>query len=57
MHQGCKENEAFISKNFTYRKRKGDNGDIVAFLLPVEGYPEYFVHFSMGRIINNYEYS
>jgi hypothetical protein len=54
-HQGCKANEALATQEFTYRKTKGDNGDIIDFWIPVDGKEDCFIHFSIGRRVN-YEY-
>lgn len=55
-HQGCKANEALRTHEYTYRKRKGNLGDVVSFWLPIDGYPDYLIHFSVGGPIK-YEYT
>jgi hypothetical protein len=48
-HKGCKANEALMNKEASYRKRKGDFGDVIAFWLPIDECQEYLIHFSVGR--------
>ena len=55
-HKGCKLNQALSSKEATYRKKTGTLGDVVSFWVPIDGYPDYFVHFSIGSI-KSYEYN
>ncbi|MDR1241225.1 MAG: hypothetical protein LBM00_00335 [Deltaproteobacteria bacterium] len=55
-HKGCKADECAKNHSFTYRKKKGNLGDTVSFWLPVDGYPEYIVHFSVGGSMK-YEYT
>lgn len=55
-HKGCKANEALKNHEYTYRKKKGDLGDVVSFWLPIDGYPDYLIHFSVGGTVK-YEYT
>lgn len=50
-HKGCRANEALKKREYTYRKRMGDFGDVVSFWLPIDGYPDYLVHFSVGATV------
>ena len=54
-HRGCKANEALAHKEFKYKKRKGNHGDIYIYWLPIDEYPEYYVHFAVGLSFD-YEY-
>lgn len=55
-HKGCKLNAAIETTETTYRKKIGALGDVVSFWVPIDGCPEYFVHFSVGSI-KKYEYN
>jgi hypothetical protein len=56
IHKGCKANEALANSVPTYRKKKGNLGDIISFWLPIDGYTDYLIHFSVGGAIK-YEYT
>ena len=55
-HNGCKLGEAAAAGQAAYRKKTGALGDVISFWVPVEGHPDYFVHFSVGSI-KKYEYN
>ena len=48
--------EAWKNGEASYRKKVGKLGDVVSFWIPVDGYPDYLVHFSVGSI-QKYEYN
>jgi hypothetical protein len=47
-HRWCNANAALIAKECRYSKLKGSLGDVITYLLPVDGYPDYYIHFSVG---------
>ena len=53
---GCMAEEAWKNGEASYRKKVGKLGDVVSFWIPVDGYPDYLVHFSVGSI-QKYEYN
>ena len=55
-HKGCRAEEAWKNGEASYRKKVGKLGDVVSFWIPVDGYPDYLVHFSVGSI-QKYEYN
>ncbi len=55
-HKGCKLSEAIESNETAYRKKVGALGDVVSFWVPITGFPDYFVHFSVGSV-KKYEYN
>lgn len=55
-HKGCKAEEAWSTNAASYRKKIGKLGDVVSFWVPIDGYPDYLVHFSVGSI-KKYEYN
>jgi hypothetical protein len=50
-HKICKANNCIKNHTATYVKWKGNSGDIVTFWLPIDAYPDYFIHFSVGVAI------
>lgn len=55
-HKGCKAGEAWSKGVASYRKKTGKLGDVISFWVPIDGYPDYLVHFSVGSI-KKYEYN
>jgi hypothetical protein len=55
-HKMCKANDCIKNHTATYAKWKGDLEDVVTFWLPIDGYYDYFIHFSVGAAIK-YEYA
>ncbi len=55
-HKGCKLSQADETGEASYRKKVGALGDVVSFWVPIDGYPGYFVHFSVGSV-KKYEYN
>jgi hypothetical protein len=47
-HKGCKANAALSAKEYQYSKWKGGLGDVITYWLPIDGYPDYYIHFSVG---------
>jgi hypothetical protein len=45
-HQGCRSNEAFETRKAVGNKR----GMVYALWVPIDGYPEYLVHFPVGAM-------
>lgn len=55
-HAGCMADEAIRTGKATWRKKRGPNGDVISFWLPVDGYPDCLIHFSVGSI-QRYDYT
>ena len=55
-HKGCLAEEAWEKGEASYRKKVGKLGDVVSFWVPIDGFPDYLVHFSVGSI-KRYEYN
>lgn len=51
-HKGCLANKALRSQQAAYKKAKYGEREIISYWLPVDGYPELFVHFGVGATIN-----
>jgi hypothetical protein len=51
-HSGCKANAVLSTKEYQYAKWKGSFGDVITYRPPIDGYPDYFIHFSVGRKLN-----
>lgn len=51
-HKGCLANQALKTQQPVYTKIKIGERDIISYWLPVDGYPEYFVHFGVGVTID-----
>ena len=51
-HQGCKANDAFETGKAAYHRVRHGEFDVYMFWLPVEGYPEYVIHFPVGFAVN-----
>jgi hypothetical protein len=47
-HKGCKANAALSTKEYQCSKWKGKLGDVLTYWLPIDEYPDYYVHFSVG---------
>lgn len=55
-HIGCRADEAIHTGEMTYRKKSGTNGDVISFWLPIDGYPDCLIHFSVGGM-KQYDYN
>ena len=51
-HKGCLANKALRSQEATFKKAKYAEKEIISYWLPVDGYPELFIHFGVGATIN-----
>lgn len=51
-HRGCLANQALSLQKPTYKLVKYGERKIVSYWLPLEGYPELFVHFGVGVTID-----
>jgi len=51
-HAGCLANQALSSRQATYKKVIYGSHEIISYWIPVEGYPEFFVHFGVGVTID-----
>ncbi|MCM0757753.1 hypothetical protein M7775_04100 [Sporomusa sphaeroides DSM 2875] len=52
MHKGCLANRALNTQQPLFQKTKFGDRDRISYWLPVNGYPELFVHFGVGTIID-----
>ncbi|MDR1702786.1 MAG: hypothetical protein LBR56_08410 [Sporomusaceae bacterium] len=46
-HQGCRGNEALATGQAAVAKANVGGKEMLAYWLPLDGYPEYFVHFAV----------
>lgn len=51
-HRGCLANQALSSQQSAFKKIKFGEKEIISFWLPVDGYPELFIHFGVGAIVD-----
>lgn len=51
-HAGCLANEALQQQKATYKKIVHGEKNIISYWLPIEGFPEYFIHFGVGLTID-----
>lgn len=51
-HKGCLANKAVASGAATYSYKQIDGKDKLGFWLPLDEYPEFFVHFGVGYFID-----
>lgn len=51
-HKGCRANQALASQKATYCKSETQGRTIIGYWIPVEGYPEIYIHFGVGTMIN-----
>jgi len=56
-HRGCLANQALATQQPAFKKVKFGEKEIISYWLPVEGYPELFVHFGVGVTIDYGEIS
>lgn len=51
-HRGCLANQALSSQQPAFKKANSGGKDVIAYWLPIEGYPELFIHFGVGVTID-----
>lgn len=51
-HRGCLADQALRAQQSAFKKAKIGEREIIAYWLPVDGYPELFVHFGVGVTID-----
>ncbi|MBP2656251.1 MAG: hypothetical protein H6Q73_3820 [Firmicutes bacterium] len=51
-HRGCLANQALSTQQPAFKKVKFGDREIISYWLPVDGYPELFVHFGVGTMID-----
>ena len=51
-HRGCLANQALRSQQPAYRKVESGGKEIISYWLPVEGWPEIYVHFGIGVLVD-----
>ena len=52
MHKGCLANKALAEEKATHVFMPLADGYAVGFWVPLDGHPEYYLHFSVGQTIN-----
>ncbi len=50
-HKGCLGNQALASGQAAYSTGVYNGKEIIAYWLPLDGHPEYFIHFGVGTTI------
>ncbi len=51
-HKGCLANAALVFQRAQYSKNSIGGRDVIAFWMPVDGYPDIYVHFCVGATID-----
>jgi hypothetical protein len=51
-HKGCLANQALATQKPAFIKVRYGEREIISYWLPVEGYPDIFIHFGVGVTIN-----
>lgn len=51
-HKGCLANQALATQQPAFKKIKFGDKEIISYWLPVDGYPDLFVHFGVGVTID-----
>lgn len=51
-HRGCKANQVLANQQPAFLKKKNGEKEIIAYWLPLDGYPEFYVHFNIGVMID-----
>ncbi len=51
-HKGCLANQALAAQETKYSKSKKGDKEIIGFWQPVTGYPDIYVHFGIGTMID-----
>lgn len=51
-HRGCLANQALSAQQSAFKKITFGEKELISYWLPVDGYPELFVHFGVGVTIN-----
>jgi hypothetical protein len=51
-HRGCLANQAMSTQQAVFRKVTFKGKEIITYWLPVDGYPDVFIHFALGNLID-----
>lgn len=51
-HKGCLANQALATQQAKYSRAKVGEREVIAHWIPVTGYPDIFVHFGVGTMID-----
>jgi hypothetical protein len=51
-HRGCPANQVMKTQQPMFKKLKFYGREIITYWLPVDGYPDFFIHFAIGAIID-----
>lgn len=52
MHKGCRGNRALATGRAAYSFNTFGGKDIIGFWVPLDGCPDYFVHFGIGTLVD-----
>lgn len=47
-HQGCLANKALSEQRAQFRRVSRDDMNLLVFWMPVNGYPDYYIHFGLS---------
>lgn len=51
-HSGCLANQALSTGKSVFKKTKYGGKEMITYWLPVDGYPDIFIHFGVGATID-----
>jgi hypothetical protein len=51
-HQGCLANRAMSRQEAVFRKITVEGKELLVYWLPLDGYPDLFLHFAVGKVID-----
>ncbi len=51
-HQGCLANQALATQQAKYLKTKSGAREVIGYWIPLTGYPDIYVHFGIGTMID-----
>ncbi|HEY3425936.1 MAG TPA: hypothetical protein VGL27_14145 [Negativicutes bacterium] len=51
-HKRCLANQALAAQQATYSKSESNGKAVIGYWIPISGYPEIYVHFGVGTMIN-----
>lgn len=51
-HRGCLANQALRTQRPVFKKTKYGDKEMITYWLPVDGYPDVFIHFGVGVTID-----
>jgi hypothetical protein len=51
-HRGCLANQAMSTQQAVFKKITFKGKKIITYWLPIEGHPNFFIHFALGNLID-----